>query len=263
MATWARRTRRTPSLTDYFRRSLSSWYSPRLDMQMPIASYGHWGHALVLYPAGDADYLNCETHGLIDAVRPLIEAGRVRVFCIGSVNRMAWANEAVPLRERSRRQGLYSAYVEEEVVPHVRHVLGDLHARIAVGGPSFGAFHAANQFFRRPDLFDCLIGMSGFYDLAEVLGGYSDEDCYYNNPSWFVPNLQEGWLLEFIRERSQIHLLTGQGAWERPEHTTAFSRVLASRQIPHNLDLWGRDMPHDWPTWHRMLAHTLGERVGW
>lgn len=250
-------------MTDYFRRALSSWYSPRMDMQMPIASYGHWGHALLLYPAGDADYLNCEAHGLIEAVRPLIEAGRVRVFCINSVNRMAWCNEAVPMRERARRQALYSAYVEEEVVPYIRRALYDPHARVAAAGPSFGAFHAANQFFRRPDLFDCLIGMSGFYDLAEVLGGYSDDHCYYNNPSWFVPNLEEGWLLEFLREKCQIHLLGGQGAWERPECAVRFAKILASRDIPHNLDLWGHDMPHDWPTWCRMLPYYVGQRLGW
>jgi esterase/lipase superfamily enzyme len=250
-------------LTDYFRRELSAWYSPRLGQQMPIASYGHWGHALLLYPAGDGDHLDCEASGLIEALRPMIEAGRVRVFCINGVNRYAWANEAVPMCERARRQALYSGYVEEEVVTYLRHALKSPRARIATGGSSFGAFHAANQFFRRPDLFDCLIGMSGIYDLAEVLRGYSDENCYFNNPTWFVPNLCEGWLLELIREKSQIHLLSCQGDSERRDWSVNFSRLLAGRDIPHELDLWGQDLPRDWPTWRRMLPCCVGERLGW
>jgi len=250
-------------VTDYFRRELSSWYSPRLGMQMPIASYGHWGHALLIYPAAEADYLDVERFGLIDAVRPLIESGRVRAFSINSINRHAWANEAVPMHEKAYRQSLYSGYIEDEVVRHIRHQLQDPHARIATCGAAFGAFHASNQFFRRPDLFDCVIGMSGMYDLAQVLGGYSDPNCYYNNPSWFVPRLsEEGFQLEFLRHRSQIHLLAGQGAFEHPEWAIDFSRMLSSCSIPHNLDLWGRDMPHDWSTWRKMLPYYVGERLG-
>jgi esterase/lipase superfamily enzyme len=251
-------------MTDNFRRELGGWYSPRLDLHMPLASYGHWGHALLLYPTAAADYLDCERFGLIESIRPLIEAGKVRVFSIDSINRDAWTNNAVPMHEKAYRQVLYSGYVEEELVPHIRHVLQDPHARIATCGASFGAFHAANQFFRRPDLFDCLIGMSGLYDLAQVLWGYSDPNCYFNNPSWFVPNLREdSWQLDFIRHRSQIHLLGGQGAWERPQWAIDFSHLLASRSVPHNLDLWGTDMPHDWPTWRRILPYYIGERLGW
>jgi hypothetical protein len=61
-------------------------------------------------------------------------------------------------------------YVEDEVVPHIRRCLKNPSARIGVTGASFGAFHAANAFFRRPDLFDTLIGMSGFYDLRGDFG---------------------------------------------------------------------------------------------
>ena len=62
--------------------------------------------------------------------------------------------------------------------------------RIATTGASFGAFHAANTLFRRPDLFDGLIGMSGFYDLEpDYLKGYSDDNCYFNNPAWYLRDL--------------------------------------------------------------------------
>ena len=41
-------------------RHLSSWYSPALGKEMPIASYGHYGFVLLLIPTAAADYLEYE-----------------------------------------------------------------------------------------------------------------------------------------------------------------------------------------------------------
>lgn len=248
---------------DTFRREIRSWYSHRLGMEMPVVQYGHWGHALLMLPTANADFLEHERFGLIDSISHLIHAGRVRVFSINSINGHAWMNNHVPFHEKSNRQAAYSAYIEWEVVPFIRDCLKDGGARIGISGASFGAFHAANQFFRRPDLFDCLIGMSGFYDLSWLLDGYSDENVYFNNPMWYLHNLGDGGVLDTLRHRSQIHIITGQGAWEVPNASRRLSGVLNSKGIPHNLDLWGHDVPHDWPSWKRMLPHYLGERVGW
>jgi esterase/lipase superfamily enzyme len=136
-------------------------------------------------------------------------------------------------------------------------------ARIATSGASFGAFHAANALFRRPDLFDCVIAMSGFYDLEPgYTEGYMNDDIYFNNPVSYLANL-EGPYLDLLRHHCQIHIVTGRGAYEAPHKSEQLSRVLSSRGIGHNLDLWGYDVNHDWPWWRRMLPHYVGERVGW
>ena len=239
------------------------WYSPRLGMDMPIVRYGNYGHALLLYPTAQSDLLDCERFFLIKSVEPLIFAGRVNVFVINSINEHAWMNRNVSVPEQARRQALYSGYVEEEVVPHIRRALKDDGARIGVTGASFGAFHAANQFFRRPDLFDTLIAMSGFFDLEpDYTRGYSDDNVYFNNPMSFVPHLN-GAALETIRNHSQIHLVSGQGEYEAPHASRRFSTMLWNHGIWNNLDLWGHDMRHDWPTWRAMLPYYLAEKVGW
>ena len=58
-------------------RELSSWFSPALDKEMPMAVYGHYGLALLLVPTAGADYLEYERFNLIEAIAPFIEAGRV------------------------------------------------------------------------------------------------------------------------------------------------------------------------------------------
>lgn len=245
------------------RREHFGWRSPRLGVEMPIVRYGHYGHVLLLFPTSGGDFLEAERMGLIRSLEPLLFAGRVTVFCIESINSQAWMNPSLSVREKGHNQALYSGYVEEEVVPHLRRVLHDPGARIGVGGASFGAFHATNAFFRRPDLFDTLITMSGVFNLEpDFTHGYWDENLYFNNPPSFVPNL-EGRPLEWIQRHSQIHLLSGRGAWEDPELTETFSRLLWNKRIWHNCDVWGHDTPHDWSAWCRQLPYYLSERVGW
>lgn len=245
-------------------KDIFGWHSPRLGMDMPIVRYGNRGHALLLFPTAAADFLENERFFLIKSIEPLIFAGRVQVFCIDSINKHAWMKPKLPVPEKARRQALYSGYIEEEVVPHIRRVLEDPAARIATSGASFGAFHAANQFFRRPDLFDTLIAMSGFYDLApDYLDGHGGDEIFYNNPMWFVRGIAHAETLDTLRNHSQIFLLTGQGKWEAPHASERFSELLDHKAIPHVFDRWGFDVEHDWPWWRRMLPHVLGERVRW
>ena len=251
-------------VSDHLPRTIHGWDSPRLGLHMPIVAYGTWGRPLLLFPTAQADFLENERFYLIKAIEKHILAGRLRVFSIDSINRHAWMNRSVPVREAARRQALYASYVEEEVVPYIRAAVRNPTARIGVTGASFGAFHAANQFFRRPDLFDTLIAMSGFYDLApDYLDGHGGDEIFYNNPMWFVRGIAHAETLDTLRNHSQIFLLTGQGKWEAPHASERFSELLDHKAIPHVFDKWGFDVEHDWPWWRRMLPHVLGERVRW
>jgi len=243
-------------------RRLDGWFSPILGQGMPIVSYGHWGHPLLLFPTAAADYLENERFGLIGAVAGALDAGRVRVFSINSINNQAWMDHGLPIPEKARRQNLYAQYIEQEVVPYIRNVCQTGDIRVATAGASFGAFHAANTLLRRPDLFDAVIAMSGFYDLGpDYLFGYSDDNCYFNNPAWYVPNLSghELWLLQHT---AKIHLLTGQGEYEAPDASRHFSEILTQKGIPHFLDVWGHDVRHDWPWWLKMLPYSI-DKMGW
>ncbi len=245
-------------------REIFGWHSSRLGMHMPIVRYGNWGRPLLLFPTAQSDLLDCERFWLIKKIEHHIFAGKLNVFCINSINSMSWMSKGVGVRESARRQALFSGYVEEEVVPFIRSAVENPRARIGVTGASFGAFHAANAFFRRPDLFDTLLAMSGFYDLAPgYLEGYMDDNAYFNNPMSYVPQIHDADQLDLIRNHSQIHIVSGQGAFERPDNSRRFSDALWKKGIWNNLDLWGQDVNHDWPWWHKMLDHYVSSRFGW
>ncbi len=235
-------------------RRLDGWHSPVLGLDMPIASYGDRGRPLLLFPTAAADHLENERFHLVKSVEPFIAAGRIRLFSIDSCNRWTWMDPSLPVPEQARRQAAYSRYIEEEVVAYVRRLCRSEEG-IGAAGASFGAFHAANAAFRRPDLFDTLIGMSGFYDLAfDYLRGYSDDNCYYNNPVWYLPGLV-GEYLDALRKRCRIIIVTGQGAYEAPGESKRLAEILSRKGVPHVLDLWGHDVNHDWPWWRKMLPH--------
>ncbi len=243
-------------------RHIFGWTSPRLGLHMPIVHYGDRGHPLLVFPTAQADFLENERFFLIKSIEPLIFAGHVQVFSIDSINRYAWMNDEVAVPEQARRQRLYASYVEEEVVPFIHHAVGRP-ARICTTGASFGAFHAANQFFRRPDLFDSVIAMSGFYNLIPgYTQGFMNDDVYFNNPMSYMRNL-EGGQLDLLRHHTDIHVVTGQGAYEAPHKSKELSQLLWDRGIWHDLDLWGHDVDHDWPWWRRMLPFFLADKVRW
>jgi len=61
-----------------------------------------------------------------------------------------------------------------------------------------------------------------------------------------------------MQRTCRLILVSGRGAWEKPEASQAFSDLLSVKSIPHIMDFWGEDVSHDWPWWRRMLPHYLG-----
>lgn len=241
------------------KREIHQWYSPRLNKNMEVAVYGHFGFALLMLPTAAADYLEYERFHLISALEPAIEAGKVKIFSINSINSEAWLNNRMHPRHKAIRHQQFNSYVEEEVVPFIRmHTSHD--TPIITTGASLGALHAANLYFRRPDLLAGTIAMSGVYDLTTYTKGYYDEDVYFNSPIHYLPNLQDDFYLPRLRSARHIHILTGSGDYEDPEGSRNLSNILNSRGIPHELDIWGWDMRHDWPTWRAMLPYYIETR---
>src|SRR5438067_967587 len=132
-------------------RTLTSWYSPSLNKEMPIATYGHYGFALLMVPTASADYLEYERFQLIETVRPLIEAGKLKIFSINSINNESWMNDGMDPRKKAVRHQQWNAYVFNEVVPFIKSNTS-AETLIITCGASFGALHSANLFFKRPDI---------------------------------------------------------------------------------------------------------------
>ncbi|HMN89366.1 MAG TPA: alpha/beta hydrolase-fold protein [Saprospiraceae bacterium] len=240
-------------------REIHGWHSPSLHKHMDIVMYGHYGFSLLLLPTAAADYLEYERFHLIDAISKYINDGKVKVFSINSINSESWLNNNMHPRHKAIRHNQFNDYVYNEVVPFIRSKTSP-NTPIMVAGASLGALHSANLYFKRPDLLDGVIAMSGNYDLSTYTKGYHDQDVYLNSPIQYLPNLNDNYFLPKLQNAQHIHILTGSGDWETPEASQRFSQVLHAKRIPHELDIWGPDMPHDWPTWRAMLPYYIDTR---
>jgi esterase/lipase superfamily enzyme len=235
---------------------ITSWFSPALQKEMPIVSYGHHGFALLLIPTAAADYLEYERFQLIDALSPFINSGKLKVFSIDSMNKESWMNNEMWPPHKAIRHNQFNQYVFDEVIPFIRtNTSNETH--IYTCGASFGALHSMNLFLKRPDIINGAISMSGVYDLTEYTKGYWDEQVYYNSPIHYIPNLNDHWYLEKIRASHHIHIYTGSGNYEDPEANKKFSQVLWNKGIWNDLDIWGADIIHDWSTWRKMLPYII------
>ncbi len=240
------------------RREVVSIEAPAIGRPGELIAYGDWGRPLLAFPSERGNAGDWEHHGMVDAVRGLIDAGRLKLYCVGSYDAESWF-AGVGLEEAARRHERYEAWLTDQVAPWIDADCGG-RQQILLAGASFGAYHAANLALRRADRFPLAVCLSGVYDVTQPGGGERGDAVYFNNPMDSVAGLH-GDHLAWLRERVSLLLVCGQGQWEDTtgalESTRAFAQLLAEKGLRHELDLWGHDVPHDWPSWRRQLAHHL------
>lgn len=232
------------------------WESHNLDQEMELKVYGHAGKAVVVFPTSGGRFYQYEDFGMVEACRPFIDQGRIKLFTVDSIDHQTWLNHGAHPSDRARRHDQFDQYVVNEVVPFIREH-GSATAKFLATGCSLGAYHSANFFFRHPDVFDGLIALSGLYSLHFSVGEYMDEHIYFNSPLAYLPKLEDPWHLDQYRQ-SHIILCTGQGAWEDgQEEALAIKTILESKNVPCWVDLWGQDVNHDWPWWRKQMPYFL------
>jgi len=232
------------------------WHSPRLGREMGIRIHGHYGLPILAFPTSMGDESEYEGQGMIREMAHHIDGGRVKFYCVNSVNSESWLSEHAHPRHRSYMQAMYDGYIADEVAPFIQNHCQSPGISITTHGVSFGAYHAANTLLKHPDRFKRCLAFSGVFDIRRYMDGDYDDNCYFNNPVDYVPNLNDPYFLQHLQQ-CDIHLATGTGPWERPEPTYHFSAILRARGIPHRLDDWGPEGGHEWPYWYRMMDRYL------
>ena len=105
------------------RRHVELW-SPAIGANGSVLAYGHWGRPLLAFPSQQGPAWQYEERGMVDALAPLIDGGRVKVYAVDSFDSGSWYREDLPLEERARQHGRYEDWILNQVVPFVQ--AGDL-----------------------------------------------------------------------------------------------------------------------------------------
>ncbi|MBR2950411.1 MAG: esterase family protein [Lachnospiraceae bacterium] len=238
------------------------WYSPALNRDMECKIYGHAGRPVLFIPCQDGRFYDFENYKMSDVWYPWIESGKVFVVAIDTIDLETWSNKYGDGYWRIRRHEDWIRYITDEVVPYIQRVSkeynqNDITPSIMTFGCSLGASHAANLYFRRPELFDRCLALSGIYTGEYGFEGYFDDVLYQNSPVHYLANMPADHPYVAQYNRNKAVICAGQGPWEIPETTKRLAEIFKEKGINNWVDLWGYDVRHDWDWWYKQVVYYL------
>lgn len=241
-------------------------YSNNLHRDMEYKTYGNAGRGVLVFPSQDQRFYEWEDNGMISVLAPMIEAGEFHLICCDSIDKETWSifehanvNDNDNKAARSERyQGLIELherwfnYIVDELIPSVNN--GE---KLIVTGCSMGGYHAGNVFFRRPDLFDTLLSLSGLFHADYFFPEFNNELIYNNSPLHFLNEKTDPSILLNAYREKEIILCCGQGYYEdiTCPSTQRLGTLLAEKNIPAWVDIWGNDVNHDFEWWRKQAVY--------
>jgi len=243
--------------TQYFKH-----YSNALEREMECKVYGHAGRPVLFIPCQDGRFYDFENYKMTDVWGPWIESGQVMVFSIDTIDKESWSSKDWDCRRRISIYEQWICYITDEMVPFIQDMVRernnwDEYPGILTFGCSLGATHAANLYFRRPDLFDRMLALSGIYTAEYGFGTYMDDLVYNNSPVHYLANLpQDHYYIDMYNHRKGV-ICVGQGPWEIPDSTRRMKEILDGKGINVWVDFWGHDCAHDWDWWYKQVPYFL------
>ena len=236
-------------------------HSDVLGEDMSMLVYGEGGYPVIAFQAQDAKSNNFEDFGMIDVLAPYIEDGRIQVFSVDNLDEESWSDQGGDKAARAWRQEEYFKFVTDELIPRV-HAWNNSDLRPIAVGCSMGATHAAIAAFRRPDLFQGCIALSGVYRTSFFFGDWMDENLYSNDIPAFLTNMPADHPYVRLYNERQLVMCVGQGAWEMGiDDLHYIDEQLNRLGVEHWCDFWGTDVNHDWPWWRKQMQPVKAEEA--
>lgn len=238
-------------------KATESWHSERLNQDVTMARWGAVGTPVLMFATAGGDAEEIERFHLIDALGPLLEAGRIKVYSCDSMAGRAMLRSDGNPEYRMWMQNRFHAHIYHEVVPAIRTDCRTPDIGIIAAGSSIGAFNALAMVCRYPDVFTDALCVSGTYDLLRFHKAQPTRDFLVSSPIHFLPAL-DGSQLDQIRKRFVL-IACGRGNAEDIDESWRLAHLLGSKGIPNRMDDWGPDWHHDWITWREMFPKYLDE----
>jgi esterase/lipase superfamily enzyme len=230
------------------------WYTNYLDRDFEMLVFGHSGYPIILFPTSKGRYYENKDFKLVESAAHLIDEGKIKIYCPDGVDADSWYNYSILPADRVKTHNGYENLILYDVIEYIKHDLGEV--RIGAAGCNFGAYHAANLAFRHPDLISYLICMGGTFDIKQFIYGYYDDNCYFNNPPDYLPNLDDPWYLEQIRK---MGIILGTGDQDMClGDNVRLAKILNDKGINNWLDI-RKGAGHDWQWWREMFPDYLGK----
>lgn len=227
-------------------------WSNNLDREIEYKTYGESGRGVLVFPSQDQRFYEWEDNGMIDVMAPMIEAGEFHLICCDSIDAETWSRTSGDYSERITLHEKWFNYITDELIPTVNNG-----KKLIVTGCSMGGYHAGNFFFRRPDLFDGIVSLSGLFHADYFFPNYDNKLIYNNSPLDFLAGISEKNIkVQQYRNKTMI-FCCGQGNYERVtgSSTNRLKGVLEKFNLNAWFDIWGKDVSHDFYWWRRQAKY--------
>ncbi len=236
--------------------SYHKWHSQYLNRDLEMLVFGTSGYPIILFPPEKGKFYDCKDAGLILCVESFLDNDKIKIYCPDTIDSESWYNFNVNPSERVKKHIIYERIILNEVIEFAKYETE--RKFVSVAGCSFGGYHALNLAFRHPDVIDSVISMGGFFDIKQFIFGYYDDNCYFNNPFDYMPNLEDNWYLERIKS---MKIFLGVGEWDLAvNENKKMSEILFLKNINHQLDIYPA-CGHDWHTWKNMFPVYISKLI--
>ena len=170
------------------KRSVYKLQSKSLGQEANLIVYGEGGYPVVAFQTQDQKSSELEDEGMVDALAEFIDGKQIQLFSVDNFDEQSWSLLNGDNEARAARQEDYVRFVTDELIPRV-HELNASNLRPIAFGCSMGAVHAAIALFRRPDLFQGCMALSGIYHSGYFFGDWMNSTLYDNDVLAFLPNM--------------------------------------------------------------------------
>ena len=85
-----------------------------------MIAYGHYGRPVLVFASEQGRAWDFENNGMVGAVADLVDAGRVKLYCVDSADGHSWSNRTEPIEERARRHDDFERWILERSSPGSR-----------------------------------------------------------------------------------------------------------------------------------------------
>ena len=229
-------------------REYHRWHSPSLSREMELLWYGTWGRPVLAFPTSLGSCSQNEDNGLIGALADKIDAGEIQVCAVDAIDSECWYNDGAHPGWKAFRYSQYDQYLVNEVVPLIARKAQ--RSDVVTFGASFGAYHAVNFAGRHPELVSRVISFSGIYGIHRFLYGYWDDNCYFNCPDAYFPNMP----LDVVDRMRHIGWVVATGENDHlVQENRWFAEMLRGKGLNVYSEFWPGVFGHDWPYWREHL----------
>ena len=234
--------------------------SPALGRRVHLWAYGEVGRPLVVFPSNAGVAHEWQQGGMIDALGPLLAAGRLKIYCPETNVSRSFSGPG-SVHERMAHHRAYERFVLDTLVPFVRHDCRSPDVPIVTAGCSVGALYATLFGLKHPEIFPRALGLSGRYRASRFFD-HGAEHVYFDDPLAFVPNLH-GEPLDRIRRNAHVTLVVGRGPAERGciTETAELGTWLNRKRVPHHVAFWGQDSDHTYEWWRKQAYHYVRQMI--